>query len=695
MKKLKTCFASILALAFAVPAQCCWTGRYLPADYYMYHVLDKEAQQPSDQANCKAWQALTGGAATVEDIRQVVYKYSLSQLENLLKTKDSQNSFARYIARHQDKETADFLVLAKTCELARAEMADPWYYPSKDDEVRTRLEDVITAAASYKGKRLEDRYILQAVRAMFSLGMFSSIDSLWQERGSSVKPGIIRDMTTGYVAGALYNTGRKDQALKQYLASNDLLSIRDLYPEYSSTADLLAFAASHCPDSPQIPSILQESIIRLEHEAKGWEYGELDSGTADRYLAASLKAAANSKTPGIWYYTAAYLTDLKGADADALLSKAEKAAKSDFIADAVRVMRIYLDAKTFTPGADYNSRLLSQLRWLDGKICANLDDKIKDLTASSWMLQQNFSYYWWNDMLRKILLGYVAPKMDNSDPVLALRLRNMADNRLLSLAGRRIVGDKSLSLKQYRHSPDIHNDFDWSNDFFLCLDTLDISSVVEYEQRAGRGASELERFLDDRGWIDHDYLREIIGTRYLRLRDYRQAALFLAKVPSKYELRTNVHPFFDRLPFEYGFIRAKAPAKGYKLAFAREMVSLQQKMKSSDPNVSGEAMVRFGIGLRSSFDFCWALTQYHQGAEDKWLTSEERRLALLDSELYIRRGLETIRDEEAAARAHASVFQFKTAAEHYPGTRAGQAVASQCDRLRDYKPKNWQVSGKK
>lgn len=689
MKKLKACFASIVLITVAVPAHCCWTGRYLPADYYMYHVLDKGSQQPSDQANCKAWQALTGGAATVEDIHQAVYKYSPEQLGKLLSDKSSPNSFARYIARRQDKETADFLVLAKTCELARAEMADPWYYPAKDDEVRARLEDVITTAASYKGKRLEDRYILQAVRAMFSLGMYTSIDSLWQDRGSSIKPGIIRDMTTGYVAGALYNTGRKDEAMKQYLACNDLLSIRELFPKYSDTASLLEFAAANCPDNPQIPAVLQESVIRLEHEAKGWEYGELDTATADRYLAACLKAAAKSKAPGIWYYTAAYLADLKGADADALLSKAEKAAKSDFIADAVRVMRIYLDAKTFTPGASYNSRLLAQLRWLDEKICAKLDDKTKELTASSWMLNNNFSYYWWNDMLRKILLGYVAPRMDSCDPVLALRLRNMADNRLISLAGRRIAGDKNLSLKQYRHSLDIHNDLDWSNDFFLCLDSLDIEGVVAYEKSAGRGSSELERFLDDRGWIDHDYLREIIGTRYLRLRDYRQAALFLADVSSTYELRTNVHPFFDRLPFEYGFIRAKAPVKGYKLAFAREMASLQQKMGSPDPDVSGEAMVRYGIGLRSSFDFCWALTQYHQGAEDRWLTSDERRTALLDSELYIRRGLGTIRDKEAAARAHASVFQFKTAAESFPGTRAGQAVASQCDRLRDYKPKAW------
>ena len=112
-------------------------------------------------------------------------------------------------------------------------------------------------------------------------------------------------------------------------------------------------------------------------------------------------------------------------------------------------------------------------------------------------------------------------------------------------------------------------------------------------------------------------------------------------------------------------------------------------MTSSDPDTRGEAMVQYGIGLRSSFDFCWALTQYHLGAEDPWLKSDERRLALLDSELYIRRGLGTIRDRELAARSHISVNQFKTAAELFPDTRVGQATASQCDRLRDYLPKVW------
>lgn len=657
----------------------------------MYRVLDSGEEISSEQANCKAWQALTGEAASVEDIRQVVYKYSLSQLGSLLKGKGSSNSFVRYIAGHQDREIADFLVLAKTCELARAEMADPWYYPSKNDEVRASLEDIAHRAGRYSEKRLEDRYLLQATRAMFSLGRYSSVDSLWNARGNRMKPGIIKDMTLGYVAGALFRNGRKDMAMEYFLTGNDLKSIRELYPEYASTANLLEFAVTRCPDNPQLPAILQEAIIRLEHEAKGGYGGELDTKETDRFMALCLQAAAHSKSPGMWYYTAAYLADLKGDNhrASALLSKAENSPKSTAIADAVKVMRIYLEAKTFTPGTAYNARLLEQLRWLDGKICASLTQEVKDITASGWMMPDNLSYYYWNDMLRKILLGYAAPRMDGSDPVLALRLRNMADNRLLSLVGQRTVDGKSILLKQYRLSSDIRNDFDYSSAFFEALDSLDIKIVASYDRRAGSGGTELELFLDSRSYIDHDYLREIIGTRYLRERNYGQAVTYLAKVSPSYERRTNVRCYFDRHPFEYGFSRSKTPIKDYKLAFAREMSSLEQKMTSSDPDVSGEAMVRYGIGLRSSFDYCWALTQYHQGAEDCWLVSDERKLALLDSELYIRRGLSTIKDKERAARNHISVNMFKTAAEQFPDTRAAQTAAAQCDRLHDYKPQAW------
>ena len=46
----------------------------------------------------------------------------------------------------------------------------------------------------------------------------------------------------------------------------------------------------------------------------------------------------------------------------------------------------------------------------------------------------------------------------------------------------------------------------------------------------------LDRFLDARGYVDMDYLNELLGTRYLRAMDYVNAVRVLSKVPNEYKL---------------------------------------------------------------------------------------------------------------------------------------------------------------
>lgn len=155
-----------------------------------------------------------------------------------------------------------------------------------------------------------------------------------------------------------------------------------------------------------------------------------------------------------------------------------------------------------------------------------------------------------------------------------------------------------------------------------------------------------------------------------------------------YEKRTNVSAYFDRPPFEFRF-REGVDCGQYKLSFAKEMLSLETKMRSADPDKAGEAMIRYGTGLRASFDFCWALTQYHQYCQDDWLSSSDRKKALADGESYIETGLETIRTPELAAKYHVQLSRFKTAVEKFPQTSAAKDVLGRCDKLVDYSLKNY------
>ena len=707
-------------------AFCCGPYWFMPEEYYMYRVYDKNAGKEFSsewQKNCDAWKRVTSVSVDIKDVREVVYKYSKEKTAGILSGKKSGNSFADWLKTHKDSETVDFLVLAKTCEEARFEMNDPWYYPSKNDPTMAILSDVIDKALSYKGTRLEDRYVLQAVRAMYSLERFSSIDSLWQSRETHIKDGIIKDMILGYVAGAAYNTGNVQKALDYYTENNDLESL-SLYlskaGKDSSRMGILSYAAEHCPDSPQLPEILQGLFYGMEPDGLFYyqntdehDYPDYkrrarmclveDRQKVEGYISICLKAVARAKEPGIWYYTAAYLADLLGQPKEALeLAKmAAVTKKNTFIAESIKVLQIYLDAKTATYDSAYESRLLNQLRWLDEKVKENITDDVRKTTEDGYYLHIGISYMYWNDMLRRIVISEVCPRMEDAGkPETALALLNMADNRLLSLVGSHTAYwydwknheylYETMPLDKYRHSK-YHNMFDFSNYYFKALDGMEIKNVEQYARVLDVGGrSSLEQFAIARGFKDSEYLYDLIGTRYLRDRKYAKAAFVLSKVSSGYQERLNVNPYCDRDPFQYAFTETGKPFENYKLNFAVEMRELEKKIASRDQDVKGAAMVRYGIGLRSSFDYCWALTQYHLNEGDPWLEEGYREQAMADAEDYIRKGLSLIRDRELAAKAYLSVCRWQTVAERFSDTETGKKVIAQCDKLYDHKGnKHW------
>ena len=68
------------------------------------------------------------------------------------------------------------------------------------------------------------------------------------------------------------------------------------------------------------------------------------------------------------------------------------------------------------------------------KIADNITPKVRERTSEYYDLACNISYYYWNDMMRRIILAEVCPRMIVSGKTIrALQLANMADNRLLGL----------------------------------------------------------------------------------------------------------------------------------------------------------------------------------------------------------------------------------------------------------------------
>ncbi len=413
---------------------------------------------------------------------------------------------------------------------------------------------------------------------------------------------------------------------------------------------VLDFIASHCPDNPNVPAFLQEIFHGAENRFESPGEGKffVDDPDFAVYVVPCLKAAKSSvcKEPAVWYYTAAYIEDLQGKTRESYeyMKLAEKSAGTPFVKESVKLMRIYLDAKVLRYDGYDDVRLLDGLKWMERMICSNFTPEVREKTEELYWLHNNYSYYYWGDMMRKVVLGEMVPRMERAGRGrTAIALANMADNRMLGLV------DRNAAVSEFNYH-------DYDDDFFILMDTVGIRHLERYVSTVGRAKSDIDRFLDARGYIDNDYLYEHLGTRYLRAQNYARAVEILSKV-----------------------------SPDYKLAFARQMLRYQKESMSSDPDKAGLAMTMVGIGLRSSFSFCWTLTQYHLYTDDEWQEDDITKMALSKAEKLMNTGKNLVRDHELAARISVMLCQWGRAVTLYPETRTAEMVRTQCDTYKDYR----------
>ena len=520
-----------------------------------------------------------------------------------------------------DPEVIEYLEMARKCEMMREKMNDPWYYPSKNDTVRAALEEVLQKSLSYDGKALADRYALQAARAMFTLGEFEQMCKWWEKMDARIPDGAIRDHIVGYVAGAMFRTGSVEEALNYYAAVGDVESIMYCLKK-ENRYDGYASIQEYCDERPEVLAMLQKDLGYIELYY-GYYSSREKKRISDHYLR-SMTIAQKSENPGPWLYAAAFIKYLSGEynTARRIIQMAEGCDNTDFIDDSVKVLRILLDAQLSAYNSGYETKLFEDLMWLDQKICDNLTEEIRQETAENpYLMKNNLSYYYWNDMMRKIVLGTVVPKMHKAGKTpLAILLANYADNRLISLVdmhpcpswweGADSAQGKSYS--DYRKSS-LYKLHDYSNVYFrlMTADDTDVSHVIGYAEKLSDPKDGLEKFLVKRSFVDYDYIYDVIGTKYLRSCQYEEARSYLVLVSRSYQNRLNTSQYMRRMPFKYNRTLSVKEIPDYKLSFAKEMIACEEIIaNSSDPDEVGNAKIKYGIGMKNSMDYCWALTQY-------------------------------------------------------------------------------------
>ena len=496
MKSMKFFLISIFTIISCDVCYACWGGWYTPKGYYMYRVseitleddLNNYEQYPSSQKNCENWQLLTSKTIPLEDIFHVVYKMSLDEYEKIYNNElQSNNKFIQWI-KEKDTAILDFLLLAKTNEYIRLRRNSRWYYPSMKIGARMTLEEVAEKALSSNEKRLRERYVLQGIRALFTLAKYQECVSIWETEVCDLpEDNLMRQMIQPYIAGAEFRLNHSEKAMQYFVKSGDIESMlycSGLSRDSISTVDAIELVCKYDPNSKYIEKALQSYIRSLEPIGEFyWEDEFKMSSEEVKLYSLCLKMAKDSRceNPAMWYYTAAFLSDLNNEvnKASNLLTLAEKSKSSKYIDESIKVFRIYIDAKSLPYNSTFENRLFGQIKWLDSMICKNINEDVRIETARGYMLKNHQSFYYWNDVMRKILISEVCPRMIKAGKsTRALQLANMADNRLLALVNRQDYFDwvetdtgweekvvEYSNMNDYRYSGN-YNMYDYSNSFF-------------------------------------------------------------------------------------------------------------------------------------------------------------------------------------------------------------------------------------
>lgn len=722
MKSKIFLISSILLLTIPVKLFACGPWYYDPQTYFMYRSYTFPSEEwtynTGSKENCLLWQKQCNSKASTDDIYQIVYKTPLEELEGLLKHSlkgrklSKTNSFAKFLWR--DKEAIEFLVLAKECETVRSELNSPWYYPSSKEESPLGLDKIANKAGEYKGDRFLNRYALQRIRALFSLKDYDECINYWNDVSASLDDDIIKTLTKRYVAGAYYRIGETETAKDYYLSLGD---IDDLYfclcDKDTPWEEVLYQYAPDCNELREWISskIKYEESLFYDTYEDYWKTGSLPAEDAAKCLelarfCSRVASEGNVYDPDFWYYSQAYLEFMagKGKVASSLLSKAEKCKGTPETKDNIRVFMLYLDSVLKPWSQSYENDMIAGLKWLDGMIVSHLDEAKRETVENGvYKMGINLSYYYWNDMMRKIVLSSIVPKLlANHRETNAIRFANMADNRLLNLVGKSRIWyhdkekgewvEAELTMEQLR-TGNRFNEHDYSNALFELIDTLDVVHLERYVNSLGEARSSADTFLDERGYTDKAFFQEVIGTKHIRDMHYKDAVKWLSLLPKGFQTRLNTYKdgYMNLDPFSQSKQSLKNN-RDYKLSFASKMADLEIGIaKESNPSEKARKTALYATGMRNSVSMCWGMSFYRKSVADidteyfgPTYFSRKQDAAFTKSEKLFQQAIRYCPDRETVASILYALGNMKTVAENYPETKPAGIIKGKCDKLVDY-----------
>lgn len=699
----------LLAISLAIlplVASACWHP-WTPYNNTTLFRLEAGSEAKNiKETNCRLWQELTSRDIPLGDIEYVVYKMPIAEYESICATAiyTGNNAFMHWI-KSNDREIVDFLLLAKRNEEIRCKYLSKWYYPTMKVGGPMSLEDVVEQSIAVKSERLRDRYLLQAVRALTTLGRYDECLALWDNEISLLpESNFFRRLCYQYIGGAYYHTGDVDKAMllfASYADTGSMHYIADRENMDLTTMDIINYAyRSGSTLLARYKGYIRDIIVDAETFPNVVNVGDKPVISDDLLTIRDIALKASSSAPASeraeWLYIAAYIYMQQGdyANSKSLVAKCAPLYATEYLRESIAVLEFYLDVVTSTYNAAFEERLHKNIVWCE----SNLRKEIDSANVECMYYWYNDDDYYWYNSLMRILSYTAAPRyFEIGDHVRALQLKNYCCYILYDIVpymsyGYYYDGDyynECTRMDEFRRNRLVFNYIDYSNEFFVTIDAQTPDAVMAYVERVKNPVSEFDRYLNGIGYTSLDYLYDIVGTLCLRHMRYEEAERYFSLVSLDYEKQLNV--MLKRDPFK-PLNKEQGRIYDFRYNFASTMASLERGIaNATDPDRRAKLLFKYGVGMANSVNNCWPLTRYGRYGDFYWeedaIVLEARNKGIA----CINEALQLFTTDELKAEAHYALGHFYTVATKYSYTEMGQFVWRHCDYAMDYTPSlyNW------
>jgi len=636
----------------------------LLAYYDEWYDYDEQGLDKLPDYNALEWQAHCKNKPSLPDIDSAIYAWKKDKWQATYDKIDKNaalpdevqnNGLVKYLLNNKDREDIAYLLYAKRCEPYPEPLesywddaANKWRIPVRDSAAMHVLADE-GAERSLKSKDdfLRQRYAYQALRMAFYGNQYDLTLNLYSKLIDDRKgAGLIYNRCLGMKAGALYRLGKKVDAA--YLYSR----VFDLSDELKEKVHI-SFNWAVGADTKAVLA-----LCRNDHEK------------AVVYIMDGLYESEGQEMEGLELLQKAYAADPSIRGLDFVMIREINKAEQNYMADNYTLRMNYTSFPSSALEAPDTKELLEKQNrykpYLDGlnSFAQKVAKDVKNGHAAFWHLASSYISFIEGNMSacrseldiansqkltdrEKDLAGiinalYLSRSSDRITPAMEAQMlpslqwieqraatvkrfekvyRDLMTNILATTYLKQ--GDTGRAIFCYSRVANEASTTEYTGDFIYepageLLESLQPERLHAFEEYVARAdKSPYEKWLTRNNTFTMPVLRELEGTKYIRLHQFDKAVAILGKDPEVYGASLP-DPFIMHIDDQHDLRKIDTQVTSSKLEFAKKMLEQQQKLAKNPNDPDAAYLYAAGLYNMSYYGRAAYAFVYYRGGSDEY-----------------------------------------------------------------------------